>query len=355
MNEKEYKAIMEEVRSDLQHRMDTLTSISVKAADVLKYVLTELDAFKRHADRLNSSKVVDAVEMPNLDAAVKYIGGILEDEPKGPCAGICPKGEPGPDGDDHTGSELIQKLFDGSKYAIDRGEMSAYRRSNLDTDDGLAYEFVASVEQRNETATYVYHESFIAFLYASFAKTVRLFDEKVASLKGIQFLTKEENARNLKERKEAVEYYKKAEPVVRDLIKEKVDVTKESIDERIGRKCPGKCGKCKCHKDKAVDKFVKVLTSKKALEGFKQFLLKSSKHEIPSTRLQVLFDRTDRKSQKFVYELRFFQRSYRKDETQSYESVPLRVRMDGDSGDLIAKRFDKAVSELRFNEFTEKK
>ena len=68
-----------------------------------------------------------------------------------------------------------------------------------------------------------------------------------------------------------------------------------------------------------------------------------------------MFDKTDRKSRKFVYELRFFQKSYKSDETQSYERSVLRVRMNGDCDERILDRFDKAVSELRFNEFKEKR
>ena len=355
--------VLREMAGFAQHKLDTLASISVKAADVLKYVLTELNEAKRAVEELRFNRpelVKNTVKVNSVEEAAKYIGSILEDEPKGPCAGMCPKGEPGKSGMDHTDSPLIQMLFAKSKYAIDPGEMSAYRRPELDTDGVLAYEFVANVERKSELATFVYHESFVAFLYDCMDKTVRLFDEKVANLKGVQFLTKEQNEKNLKERREAVEYYKKAEPVVREFISRDAPFDKSDVDERIkelegkcAKKCSKKCGKCRCHKDKKVENAVIFLKSPPQLKGFKEYLLDNSKYAIPSTRFQILADHVDRKSQKFVYELRFFQANFRK--TDSYESVPFRVKMNGDCDERILRRFDKAVADLKFNTFKEKK
>ena len=361
---KKAEEVLREMAGFAQRKLDTLSSISVKAADVLKYLLIELNEAKRAVEELKSNKpelVKNAVRVDSVEGAAKYISSILEDEPKGPCAGMCPKGEPGRNGMDETDSALVQMLFAKSRYAIDPGEMSAYRHPEMDTEDGMAYEFVANVERKSEMATFVYHESFIAFLYNCMDKTVKLFDEKVANLKGIQFLTKEQNRQNLKGRKEAVEYFKKSEPVVREFISRNVAFDKSDIDERIReleKKCAkkeraDKCGKCRCHRDKKVENAVIFLKSPPQLKGFKEYLLDNSKYDIPSTRFQILADRVDKKSQKFVYELRFFQTNFKK--AESYESVPFRVRMNGDCDERILNRFDKAVADLKFNTFKEKK
>jgi len=359
---KKAEEVMQAMANFAQRKLDTLSSISVKAADTLKYVLTELNEAKRAVEELKFNKpelVRNTVKVNRVEDAAKYIGSILANEPKwmkepeGPRG---PKGESGKNGMDHTDFPLIQMLFAKSKYAIDPGEMSAYRRPEMDTEGGLAYEFVANVEQKVDMATLVYHESFIAFLYDCMDKTVRLFDEKVGSMRGVQFLTKEQNAKNLKERKEAVEYYHKAEPVVREFLSRDAPFDKSDVDERLKeleRASKKKCSRCRCHKDKKVENAVIFLKSPPQLKGFKEYLLDNSRYAIPSTRFQILADHVDRKSQKFVYELRFFQTNFRK--TDSYESVPFRVRMNGDCDELILKRFDKAVADLKFNTFKEKK
>lgn len=340
------------VKDRLKRRVDLLSSMAASQADVLKFLLTELKEVGEAAKNFNSAfGGGDPIRLDSLDRAAGYIDDALDGE-------LREEAEPGPERYEATDTALVQALFAESKFAIDPGEMRAFRRPALDDYRGLAYEFVANAGRVFEDGpvSFSFVESFVSFLSADKCASVKAFDEKVANLAGMRFLTKEEAAKAAKEREEAVEYYKKAEPVVRDLIKEKAAVTKKAVDERIRKSCAGKCGKCKRHEDKKDATFSGVLSSKSALEGLKQFLLKTSRYAIPSNRFQVLFDREDRKSQKFVYELRFFQKGgCRKDETVSYEMVPLRIRMDGDRGDLIAKRFDKAVSELRFNEFPEKK
>lgn len=219
---------------------------------------------------------------------------------------------------DEAGEFLVRYLVEHSRYSLS-GLEHGYRYNM--GGDRAALDIFLGKRIEADGVTQVVTEIFTVPLYPDDpARSVKEFDEAISGLSYIR-------------------------PPLKEATKAKPDVEKAPADP---------CGKCRCSKEKAIDKFVKVLTSKKALEGFKQFLLKSSKYTVPSTRFKVLFDRTDRKSQKFVYELRFFQGNYRKDETQSYESVPLRVRMDGDSGDLIARRFDKAVEGLRFNEFPAK-
>lgn len=347
--EKVGKPEMEEVLSKLkdytQHRIEMLSSISAKAADVLKFALTELKEIKEHADHLNSMKVVGAVKVDSFDDAVDYIRGVIDEEASDAIKShsCCSTYDY-----DATNTDLIQFLFKESKFAIDPGEMTARRRPEFDDGkDGIAYEFVATAIVTNNESTFSYNESFISFMYPDMRKTVDLFDKHVAGLKGIRFMTKEEDAANKKMRKEAVEYYEKTEPVVRKLVSEN-----KPIMSSLRKK---NCSECRCRRERKAENAAIFLKSPPQLKVFKGYLLDNSKYAIPSTRFQILADRVDRKSQKYVYELRFFQKSYKNDETQSYERSVLRVRMNGDCDERILKRFDKAVADLKFNTFKEKK
>lgn len=345
----ELDEVLSKLKEDTQHRIDMLSSISAKAADVLKFALTELKAAKENADRLNSMKIMDAVKVDSFDDAVDYVSGVIDDEVQSETEEArTASGRSFYKPSEETDSALVQFLFKASRFAIDPGEMRAYRHPELDDGkDRLAYEFVAITTMNNHESTFSYQESFIAFLYPDMKKTVELFDEKVEGLKGIRFMTKEEDAINKAARKEAVEYYEKTEPVVRKL----VDENKPVMSSLRRKDCSG----CRCHRGKKVENAVIFLKSPPQLKGFKEYLLDNSRYAIPKTRFQILADHVDKKSQKFVYELRFFQKSYKNDDTQSYERSVLRVRMNGDCDERILRRFDKAVSELRFNEFKEKK
>lgn len=343
----EMEEVLSQIREDMQHRIDMLSSISAKAADVLKFTLMELKSIREDADRFNNLKRASAVKVKSFDDAVDYIGDVIEDEASSEIEeDPTTSGKACYEPSEETDSDLVQFLFKESRFAIDPGEMRAYRRPELDCGrDRLAYEFVAVATTTNNESTFSYQESFIAFMYPEMRKTIDLFDEKVEGLKGIRFMTKEEDARNKAARKEAVEYYEKTEPVVRKLVGEN-----KPIMSSLRKK---DCSECRCHRK--VENAVNFLESPPKLAGFKEWLLAHSRYAIPKTRFQILADRVDRKSQKYVYELRFFQKSYKNDETQSYERSVLRVRMNGDRDERILDRFDKAVSELRFNEFKEKK
>lgn len=147
-------------------------------------------------------------------------------------------------------------------------------------------------------------------------------------------------------------------------------LTKKDL-ERIGREAEAEFGKecvcggheknCKhpCKEQGSTECPIARKAGKQkpmTLSFIKKHLLMGSAFRIPAKRLQVVADRIDRKSQKYVYELRFFQRDYTKSpaETQSYETAPLRIKMRNDDWKSIAKRFDKAVEGLRFNEFPRK-
>ena len=76
----ELDEVLSKLKEDTQHRIDMLSSISAKAADVLKFALTELKAAKENADRLNSMKIMDAVKVDSFDDAVDYVSGVIDDE-----------------------------------------------------------------------------------------------------------------------------------------------------------------------------------------------------------------------------------------------------------------------------------
>jgi hypothetical protein len=93
------------------------------------------------------------------------------------------------------------------------------------------------------------------------------------------------------------------------------------------------------------------------ISQLKRFLLDKSGYRIPVKRFKIVADRVDRKSQKYVYELRFFQKDYTKTpaDDQSYERAAFRLPMKGFDEKKTAARFDKAVAGLKFNAFEEKK
>lgn len=93
------------------------------------------------------------------------------------------------------------------------------------------------------------------------------------------------------------------------------------------------------------------------VDDLKKTVLECSKYAVPSSRVKFVYDREDKKHRNHVYEVRFFQKSYKSAsaETQSYERAELNVRSGGDRDDLVAKRFDKLVEGLKFNEFPAKK
>jgi hypothetical protein len=215
------------------------------------------------------------------------------------------------------GAGLPEMLLGSTRFKIDPKDIEFRRVPKYDTKDSIAFCVTVRSSSEKDGCTESVSESFILNVSNNYHDSVAAFDKAISGLEFVKF--EEKTADTCKCKKE----------------------------------CAGKCdGKCKTGKKDV--SFSKVLASRKALEGLKQFLLKGSSYAVPSTRFKVLFDKVDRKSQKFVYELRFFQKNYRKDETQSYERALLRIRMDGDCGDLIVKRFDKAVGELRFNEFPKK-
>jgi hypothetical protein len=94
-----------------------------------------------------------------------------------------------------------------------------------------------------------------------------------------------------------------------------------------------------------------------AASALKRILIGGSRYRIPVKRLKVMHGRKDAKSRRYVYELRFFQKDYSKTpaDTQSYESAVLRIPMKEFDPNSAVSRFDKAVSELKFNEFQERK
>ena len=287
------------VEIDSKEGREVLAEMGKKIVEELKEYGTVAAAAKLVSDFLQ--RRIDVIKEDGKAFCESVSQFILSEKSKEEC---CDEGIP-------------SMLLKGTRFDIDRKDIEFHRAPKYDTKDSIAFGVTVRSTSEKDGCTESVSESFLLNASQSYVDTLAAFDKAIAGLEFVKF--KEKGVKGPCERPK---------------------------DE---------CGKCKCKKDKMVGNAVKALTTKKALDGFKQFLLKNSRYVVPSTRFKVLFDRVDRKSQKFVYELRFFQKNYRKDETQSYEMAYLRVRINGDRDDLIVKRFDKAVSELKFNEFQEKK
>lgn len=267
---------------------------------------------------------------------------------------------------DESGSPLVRRLFAGSRYAIDPGEMSAYRHPELDTPYSIAFEFVARGESKSEGVTVSCQEGFVAFAYRSFEKTVRLFDEKVASMRCVRFLTKEE-ASDPEKRGETAACGPEESP------QQPSGDAAEALNRFLFSFSPAGCGNGRTGErkrsgpcDGAGGRPAKTSEPARSpasayeppsASALKRLLIGGSRYRIPVKRLKVMQGRKDTKSQRYVYELRFFQRDYTKTpaDTQSYESAVLRIPMKAFDPNSAIARFDKAVSELKFNEFQERK
>jgi hypothetical protein len=122
-----------------------------------------------------------------------------------------------------------------------------------------------------------------------------------------------------------------------------------------GKACPDGKKDDKPEK-KAVKPEKKAARVLPVLKDLKKTVLECSKYAVPPSRVRFVYDREDRKHGNHVYELRFYQKSYKngKSSELSYEPARLVVRSAGDCYELIAKRFDKAVAGLKFNRFKTK-
>lgn len=325
--------------ASVQRRMKALSSLSAKAAEVLKQALEEL-----RIARTEASGLVPDSDCREFDSAVDYVGRTVGREAD---EAISAERSEGPE--DESVSPLIRTLFSRSRYAVCPENMSAFRRSDLDDEDGIAYEFVAKADFVSPGVTTSCREGFVCLLSESLSDSVDAFDKKVGGLFAVRFPTKKEAEELSRGRKEAVECYRKAEPAVRRLVRDNA-LTGKAVADILG----GRGGRS-CESENSVG--TADAAGMPAASALKRLLIGGSRYRIPVKRLKVVFDRTDRKSQMYVYELRFFQKDYTKTpaDTQSYESAVFRLPMKAFDQKKAIARFDKAVSELKFNEFQERK
>lgn len=304
-NKKSYgpKDLAEFVSKGVEERIQTMSELAMKAGDVLKFILDGIRSAERDLEFFRSKFGIKACS----DA----------------CKGInvsCGRRS----FEDITDTDMIKMLFAKSKYKIDPGEMVVIRTPDADTKDAIAVKCIAkcdNVDAGPDMKANV-REAFSLLLTKNMKESVDMFDKCLDGMKLLHY-----------EKKCAGE---------------------------CKAKCDGKCCKAKpiAMKPKVKPaKAVNFVDTPPKLKEFKDFLLKYSKYDIPSSRFQILADRVDRKSQKYVYELRFYQKSYKSvpADKRSYETSVLRVRMNGDRTERILDRFDKAVGELKFNSFQARK
>lgn len=322
LGEQETKAALARFADSTKASIDRLSDLSAKAGEVLKYLLEQLKACRNDLEFLQKAKAVGAVKCHGADAAAEYVENLLKDDFKELCEEKPSTGDPLVQS---PGDLLVQCLFKESKYDIGPGEMDARRRPDLDTDSSIGYEFTAHAKAvRTDGFTESCDESFTCNLCPDKDESVRRFDACVGRMVAIRFLEKKP--------------------------KQKLNgVDMSSLPEVAGLTCHKPVKKPSSKPGKA--KIVPVLGD------LKKTVLECSKYAVPSSRVKFVYDHEDKKHRNHVYEVRFFQKSYKSvpAETQSYERAELNVRSNGDRDDLIAKRFDAVVAGLRFNSFPEKK
>lgn len=282
-----------------------------------------------------------------------------------------------PTGDEELTPEnsmLVSELFRMSRFAIDPGEMSAFHRPDLSESFGeMPLQFVSRFDSGDDSCRVSCTESFVSVMYADdMERSVREFDEKVASMRQIRFLTKE---RVEMDRVLAAERFRAEAPSVEKCIRRcsaagRLPTAAEILrqvasDGRRISSAESSCGKD--GKARSVPPSTGVASEKPvgtdgaagmpSASALKRLLIGGSRYRIPVKRLKVMQGRKDAKSRRYVYELRFFQKDYSKTpaDTQSYESAVLRIPTKEFDPNSAVSRFDKAVSELKFNEFQERK
>lgn len=218
--------------------------------------------------------------------------------------------------------KLITMLMQKSKYDFSKAEYAFVRNKNADTKNTVAFDVVIYGETEEEgpdgaKVVKAVAQKSIFHTYSSFEKSVKALDATIDAMF--------------------------CRPPLKKACKCK-------------GKCNGKCkGKCKADRKKPLrmNKACGILPP--TIESLKRELLAQSQYKVPYHRLRIVADKVDRKSRKWVYELRFFQRDCTHHKDQPYEPVPFRIRM-GKVVDakLAGKRFDKAIESLKFNTFDKK-
>jgi hypothetical protein len=237
---------------------------------------------------------------------------------------------------------LVRALFTRSKYDFSGVESFTFDGNrDEDTDDTIAFDLVvfrttSSQADSSSTIVSTTAEKRTVYLYPDMNKSVAEFDKAVGSMAFCRPPLKESRP-------------KKEEPKC-----EKTGKCEHPCKEQ------GKAGRCPV--SKTITLKPKVAPCKRkpvvpVIEDMKKTILECSKYAVPSSRVRFVAYRVDPKHGNFVYEVRFYQKSTKSVpvEKQSYEPAYLNVRMYGDRDDLLAKRFDSIVENLRFNDFPEKK
>ena len=218
---------------------------------------------------------------------------------------------------------LIRMLLDKSRYDLSGCEIGYRRVPEYDREGAIAFDVFVGRMIEKEDETFVVTEMFPFVAYGDdMARSVREFDEELANSTYFSF----DEKRKAEKAPRVSAARKPAKP-------RKATGSKKAASPRGAKLVPMAVGK------------------------LKDILLKLSKYCVSKKRLKVVFDKINRKSGKFEYELRFFQKDYSRSpiETQSYELARFRVPFDKFDETLAVRRFDKVVEGLRFNSFQPKK
>lgn len=296
--------ILGEIVEDNRRKLNLYSDAAVKAGEVLKFILQLVKESKESYDNL--SKMLGNVAVP---------GGVEVER-----VDLAEKGIEISDGQTSPFSDTLFKvMLDRSKYDFSGFDVDYRRVPKLDTKTTLAFEF--TISRKAETPdgiTTVTQDSAIVHASANMNDSVAAFDEAVGHL---------------------FTHVPPKKPCGKPC-----KVTLKPVDK------------------KACEKVRKAVKAKKAkvvpvIEDLKRTVLECSRYAVPSSRVRFVAHRVDPKHQNLVYELRFYQKSTKSVpvEKQSYEPAYLNVRMHGDRDDLLARRFDKIVENLRFNEFPAKR
>lgn len=239
---------------------------------------------------------------------------------------------------------LFDMLLSSSKYDFSGIDVKVRRNTGLDSDGRMAYDVslfktTESKVDGKARMTSVTEEGTVVFVYPDMKRTVDEFDGKIGAFTFCRPPLKERRAQP-----QIAPLPVKANPyryVMKTMLK--------PVDKKA------------CEKVKKAAKAAKPDKAKKAkvvpvIDDLKRTVLECSGYAVPSSRVRFVAYRVDPKHGNFVYEVRFYQKSTKSvpAEKQSYEPAYLNVRMHGDRDDLIAKRFDRIVEGLRFNEFKRK-
>lgn len=308
--------ILGEIVEDNRRKLNLYSDAAVKAGEVLKFLLQLVKESKESYDNL--SKMLGNVAVP---------GGVKVEKVDLADKGIEVRGRQ----TSPFSETLFKVMLDRSKYDFSGFDVEYRRVPKFDTKTTLAFEFrISRKAETKDGITTVTQDNAIVHASANMNDSVAAFDEVVGHLFTNVPLKKD------------------------DQKCEKTGKCDHPCKEQ------GKAGRCPISKTITLKPKVKPCNRKPVvpvIDDLKKTVLECSKYAVPSSRVRFVAFRVDVKHQNLVYEIRFYQKSTKSVpvDKQSYEPAYLNVRMHGDRDDLLARRFDKIVENLRFNEFPEKK